>query len=157
MTKFPRRFCPECKSVIDDGAAIHGLTKEHYECYNRRTLRGHPLGEEIRDRDWTPKPDKLEGVRVVGWLSTDGKFYGCTSYQHIALGGHLAEYFYNETDSSDLEERGWGHIGDIGFYLLIPDGPTQPQLDALWDWFRTLKDGDALSHRLKRFFFLGAV
>jgi len=156
MTNFPRSFCPECMSVIDAGSAIHGLTKEHYECYNRRTSRGHPLREEIRDKAWTPKPDKLEGAQAVGWLSTDGNFYGCRSYQHIALGGHLAEYFYNKSDSSDLEKRGWGHISDIGFYyglgVSIPDGPTQPQLDTLWDWFRTLKDGDKPFQGLKWFF-----
>jgi hypothetical protein len=119
--------------------------------------KGCELRDDVHDSDWRPEPDKLEGADANGWLAPDGKFYGCRPYIHIALGSAMAEYFYGKGDSQHIEKRGWGHVNDAGFYQRGSYGnpeikPTQAQIDALWDWFQTLKEGDKPYTLLKWFF-----
>lgn len=169
MTSLPRRFCPDCARPLEDGQLMHGLHGEHMECYEAR-LRGEfpsergsehgagrnwsqPLNDAIFDPDWKPVPDKLTGVNATGWLAPDGKFYGCRPYVHIALGDALDEYFHGRSkenpwrrshgSSVHLEELRWAHVAEHGVYWRTDDrdrGPTQAQLDILFDFFMEVKD-----------------
>jgi hypothetical protein len=78
-----------------------------------------------------------------GWLSPDGKFYGCEKHKHIALGNVLGDHH------GLLEHRGWLKLQG-GFwvkksradcYNFPPeqDWPTQAQIDAVFDRSVALK------------------
>ncbi len=144
MTDLPRSFCPECEkplSTTGERVSIYGLTGEHWDCAQKRMARRRDVKPFIFDPKWKPEPDKLEG-RATGWLSPDGTFYGCPRSVHVALGEALGEYF-GIGSSANLELAGWGHISSIGFHLRTDDRarePTQAQLDALWDWYMSIKD-----------------
>ncbi len=104
---------------------------------------------------WDPVPDKLEGPDTRGWLSPDGRFYGCSYMVHISMGHALARHYYGEEKTDlDLERRKWVHISPSGFSMgtkldLLSAAPvhgrwdkyedlSQRQLDALWDWLQSL-------------------
>ena len=147
MTKLPREFCPECRKPFKSREAVHGLTREHWTCYERREKTGRELRDIIDDKDWKPKPDKLVGPDANGWLSPDGVFYANAYGVHETLGGALAKFFYKtREDSRHLEERDWMHINrggaTFGFMYSRDESRerlSQSQRDALWDWFRTLE------------------
>ena len=149
MTKLPRQFCSECKRPVLDGQAHHGLTGEHYKCYEKRIRQGRRLKKLLKDKDWEPEPDVLQGNTTTGWLAPDGKFYACPAYAHIHMGDALAEFFYSEEEypsSVLLERKGWGHISNSGVSIYRT---TQAQLDTLFDWFVTLQPGTRLYTCLK--------
>lgn len=70
----------------------------------------------------------------TGWLSPQGKYYPCGSYQHIPTAKMLALELgiVHRNGVRYLEEQGWIGVYD-GLVCIMNNQPTQKQLNALFD------------------------
>jgi len=72
----------------------------------------------------------------TGWLSPDGKFYGCEYGQHIPLGHALAEKFYPDESveaEGRLEGHGWAKVGIKQWYF-VQGKFTVKQVASIKKW-----------------------
>jgi hypothetical protein len=81
-----------------------------------------------------PQPTTAWGMYRSGWLSPDGKFYGCEYTGHRSLVSDL-----DKGGERALEETGWiklsvGHWFSPWKFLEANGKITQAQLDTLFDW-----------------------
>ncbi len=155
MTDLPDSPCDECGRKIIYSRGYFTVGPMHLSC----SKTGEPSDWVVENCrfpiPWEPKPDKLEGSQARGWLSPDGRFYGCSLMVHISMGHALARHYYGEEKTDlDLERRKWVHISPDGFSMgtkldLLSAAPvhgrwdkyqdlSQRQLDALWDWLQTI-------------------
>lgn len=84
-----------------------------------------------------PQPTTNFKMWSQGWLSPEGKFYGCDARRHVAFA-----FWFSETGEYGLEIKGWlklqgwRWIRPWKFFETKNGRLTQPQLDALFDWHR---------------------
>jgi hypothetical protein len=73
----------------------------------------------------------------AGWMSPDGTFFPCRSWEHDFLAETLCRAEVGELESTrTLERYGWLRIYDNGLVAITFNGrrpATQKQIDALWD------------------------
>lgn len=102
------------------------------------------------EKDFPPCPG-LENRG--GWLAPDGTFYACDPYRHISLAGRLAAVVYSSLENGEqlLERKGW--IKVYRALVCAPGGdcergPTQDQLDTLWDLHELAVPGSSRKQRI---------
>jgi hypothetical protein len=79
------------------------------------------------DDEGTPEPTTDWVTWRSGWLSTDGKFYGCVYAGHVRLAHRLG------FDDGRPEDRGWIKYQRQD-WILYKAKVTQKQIDTLGDW-----------------------
>jgi hypothetical protein len=93
--------------------------------------------EQDYGADETPlAPWPIAGAKA-GWLSPDGVFYDCASYEHESYAVRLNKlYGYEDhyNGSRSLEQHGWFKLKYGEWMIVAHDECTQKQLDALFDW-----------------------
>lgn len=99
-----------------------------------------PSFEVIMDRGYTTTPKRYNDMSSEsGWLLPDGKYYGCSSMEHIGIATQLLETQYPNGDDrvggfeSLAEDLGWIKISKAMLGLIIAGNkpPTSKQLTKL--------------------------
>ena len=67
--------------------------------------------EDLTRLDWRKTPFRNDGL-VSGWLSRDGRFYGCPSCYHDTLA-----YCVLGIKVAELEKAGWVRIHDTRYFV----------------------------------------
>jgi hypothetical protein len=83
--------------------------------------------------------DKWNLKQSAGWISPEGRFYPCKSWEHDSFAIDLAITIYGFNNGTKcLEEKGWIRLMNSGYPAcnLKHSIPTQSQLDTLWDIFQ---------------------
>jgi hypothetical protein len=72
-----------------------------------------------------------------GWLLPNGKYYGCSAFEHIGLAENLLREYHSECEIQNAERQGenlgWIKIRTGGF-LSSERKPTKKQLNKIWDY-----------------------
>jgi hypothetical protein len=104
------------------------LTEEGDEVDGQRVLKA--FKDEPEEEKEDPPPEPVYKISSdSGWLSPDGKFYGCSYEGHIRLAQQLG---YEE---KELENLNWVKMSARRFFRGNYDiEPSQKQRDLIFDW-----------------------
>lgn len=85
-----------------------------------------------------------------GWLSPYGTFYPCHSWEHDSKANTICKCILNFVSSNgtlELENRQWIRINEENTSVYnLDNGPTQKQIDALWDLYQLTKESKLQRH-----------
>lgn len=93
--------------------------------------------DEIRECEWEDIIREIvqDDTQITGWISPDGKFYGCRPTDHM----ELAEYVIGH-DERTLEKMGYVKIFEHSRYLRR-DIPGLPKFDFLRTDGKNISEG----------------